>query len=387
MGEVPPGPDRDRLRLELGEYEAEVKRQLLAGPPFPVYGLTRPHLRNRALAELGSSEGVLDTVTLVWGAYAPVGSGPSVSVRTAACSPGARRWDRAHLARALADERGRRAAETAEEPEPAQVEERRGPLQVGGLEIVADIRAEDDCWAALLDVPSGDGQSGDVQILVHARRVPVEAVRLDRVLDLEPFVRGGRRLLSWAAARGLQEHDRELVPEDLSLPHAEGFEAHRDLVEALVEQAAAAQRAMREDRPPPRVRWRRADRDHRVRQWEWARRTQMHLAGQDRDTAGAAVAALADHMTQLAIDADWFADPGLRAAAIEESIRWTVFESDVASLPAQQAWITAWRREQAASNWTYAPADYAALAALSGARHASRTRWLEAWSAWCAARA
>lgn len=70
----------------------------------------------------------------------------------------------------------------------------------------------------------------------------------------------------------------------------------------------------------------------------------MHLAGQDRATATAAVTVLVNHMIQLGMRTQWYRDdPDARTAPVEESVRWTVFESDV-----PRRWTESWGAKRSA---------------------------------------
>lgn len=389
MREVPPGPEFDRLRQEMEEHSAHLERQLLAGPDFPVYGVLEPRLGDGVVAETAASDGHLDLVQLAWGGYAFGAPGPALAVRTVSCAPGCPVWELEDLAETLADERDRRADEgDVDVPEPTRVTHRRALLLVDGVEIGADVRFEDECWAALLELPlTDDDQSVRLQVMVFAREVPLEQVRLGRVADLAPYVRGARELMRETLDRARRLASEQVVPEDLDLPVPQGFEAHRALIESSIADTLEMNRAARENRRPPRRPWRRADREAYVRRWESATRAQMHLAGQDRLAANEAVTALVNQMIQLTIHADWFEDPGSRAAAIEESIRWTVFDSEVPSRSAQEAWLATWTAEQStALRFAQLAEDHDTIRARLDARSEGRMNWLAAWTAWHADR-
>ena len=90
------------------------------------------------------------------------------------------------------------------------------------------------------------------------------------------------------------------------------------------------------------------------RRWQRAIRGQQALAGGDRDAATATLSDLIDHIAALTA-LPWFAEPDLRRAAIEETLRHHCLGDEVASAVAQQAW-------QGGPD--------------------SREAWLLAWSAW-----
>jgi hypothetical protein len=225
-----------------------------------------------------------------------------------------------------------------------------------------------------------------VQVLVAARRVPIELVRLERTPDLGPYVRVSRELMERFVARLLEVDAAHVDPEDLDLPEVPGFEAHRALVESTLVQTAESRRAAEENRRPPRHRWRREDSAAHTRGWESATRAQMRLAGQDRDTATAALTALVNQMIQLELAADWFQETDARAEAIEESIRWTVFESDVPSRSAQEEWLASWHERSSIVRHFFEAGDQDAVRDTIDLGRDGRRWWSEAWAAWHAAR-
>ncbi len=55
----------------------------------------------------------------------------------------------------------------------------------------------------------------------------------------------------------------------------------------------------------------------------------MRLATQTRVEADDAVGSLVNRMIELCEAADWFCDPTLRQPAIDESLRYVIFDSEV----------------------------------------------------------
>lgn len=95
--------------------------------------------------------------------------------------------------------------------------------------------------------------------------------------------------------------------------------------------------------------------------WAAAHRAQMHFAGQEPEAAAQALTTLTNHMRALAVAAPWWLEAG--AEAIAESIRYSVFASDVPSLPAQEQWR------------------------LGVSDSTTTRRWLHAWQQWYSLRA
>ncbi len=101
---------------------------------------------------------------------------------------------------------------------------------------------------------------------------------------------------------------------------------------------------------------------------------------------------MVNHLTTASLRLSWFADPGLRAKAINETIGYVVFDANVASTPAQAAWHDWW------DSRTISPAEQldrmertergepitdptAVRERLGQLEHQERV-WREAWSAW-----
>jgi hypothetical protein len=112
----------------------------------------------------------------------------------------------------------------------------------------------------------------------------------------------------------------------------------------------------------------------------------MRLAGEDRDEANESVTALVNQMVSLSEAADWFPDSPAGPADLEESIRFTVFESEVPSAPAQRTWRREWHRLDLSGppgTKARSPEDARLPHQL---RVQARDRWLDLWREWHARR-
>lgn len=339
MWEIPPGPDWERLRRDVPDVEDALRR----GPSFPVYEVREPRLGAGALAGAGSA-GDLWQVGLRWGE--PLSrSGPMLSAWTARVPPDEEGGPvEPELEEVLADERDRLYDDAGiDEPQPQSVEEISATLVIDDIPVSAVVRREDDLWAArvVLSREGRDGQPVDVMVTVMGRGVSLDAVRLAPAGYVAPYLAGREE----REARLVQQLALVADParEKLELSAARGVEAHLALIEDCVADADASRRAVREGR---RHREPRGAAEQQGRLWEAAVRAQMRLATQTRDEADEAVGSLVNHMTELSEAADWFGDPALRQPAIDESVRYVIFDSDVPSRPAQQAWQRSWDRRR-----------------------------------------
>ncbi|MFD0530226.1 hypothetical protein ACFQ1I_31660 [Kitasatospora arboriphila] len=121
---------------------------------------------------------------------------------------------------------------------------------------------------------------------------------------------------------------------------AAGLEAHRAVVEHGIQEAIAMEAqlcARRTGRIPRRLRG-----EAGAECWESAVRQQMRLASESRREAVEAVSALVNQLTWLAQRTDWLVGTAEGEAAVAESVRYTVFASEVPSLAAQLAWARLW---------------------------------------------
>jgi hypothetical protein len=349
----------------------QMKRQLRAGPSFPVYEARQPHLGAGALADAEGSDAGVDVVGLVWGDTSSE-SGPMLQVRTPRMPTGGHGGlVEPDLDEVLADERDRLYDHAGvDEPEPKTLQQYTGNLPIDDRRVSVTVRREDGLWGARAVV---DVEPDAVMVTVVARGAAFDTVRLGRVADLAPYLAARRRFM-----RQVDKHGPVLTPpEQLDLPPARGLQAHLAFVESALSDAEQLRSAIREGRRyrPPRN-W--GERYGLLR--EAAVRAQLTLAGDTRAQAEDAVSSLVNHLVQLAEEADWFADPALRHAAIDETIRYVVFDADVASRLAQQAWQRTWSARR-----RLPPRSDSMREFFTSLEH-DRIAWLDAWRHWTEAR-
>ena len=114
--------------------------------------------------------------------------------------------------------------------------------------------------------------------------------------------------------------------------------------------------------------------------WQRAVSEQQRITGVAKGAADDVVTSVMNHLGHLAGQARWFtADPRLRAAAMDETLRHAVLGEDVQSRPAQQAWERYWASRQAGA--PRLDGGSSALAEMES-RRALTDAWLAAWAAW-----
>lgn len=381
---VPEGPEADALRARL--RESMRRHYLQLEQHRPIFGLVSPGLAPRMLASYGMTNTTLDHVTLAYGdATAP--EGPWASVRTARVPRSG-----AHeptLADLIADEHDRipdhaGVEEAVLAPSAAAGHE----LYVDGTPLPAELYQDGLLWAARATVAPGNDvpghEEGRLTVAVVSREVPPDAVRLETVSDLAPYLRAREQWLVEVA-----ERQATVRPEELELPPAHGLDAHRALIDSSVGDAGWMRDQLQMGRRPrPR---RRPPGEHQ-RLWESAVRAQMHLADQSRKVADDHVTALVNEVMSLASQSDWFVRPELRAAAVEESLGYFVFDADVPSRAAHQAWQRSWEDRQIPLSERLSRLDRPAgplpreeadrQRQRMQASRALRTAWQEAWQDW-----
>jgi hypothetical protein len=206
-------------------------------------------------------------------------------------------------------------------------------------------------------------------VTLTGRGVAPELIRLSPVADLRPYFEARNQMIG-----ELSERHRRAAPPVLE--PAEGVEALRALAEHTLDQHARLRESTREGRAP-RHRVGDSGRYHAL--WQRAVREQQRVAGMDKRAADDAVTLVVNQLGQLLEDASWFADPRLRAAAIDETLRHAMLGDDVPSIAAQRVWERYWTARMA-SRWRSAePADM--LADLRASQPVL-TDWLAAWAAW-----
>jgi len=395
------GEPRD-VRRELAEAELLG----LAGRAFQVYAPTGPQPESSGLG-WHRVDGVLVEVTLSHGSWLAAG-GPYLAVRTMTTAAVAGQGGADSLQDVIEDERDRifDHAGINESAGPGPVAESELWIAVDGVPVRAVLRGEGPLWAARLSLGGPDcpprgaaGLAGEpVTVTVTGRGVDPERVGLRTVAELDPYALGRQRELDTVRARnGPRIHLR-----DRELPPVQGLEAHRRLVDQSVRRALGIEADLRARRRP---RSPRGEPGSSGELWERTVRQQMRLAGEDRETADQAVTALVNQLVQLAGRTDWFPGSADAEAAREESIRFTVFGSEVPSARAQRAWQLEWSRrtEEAVPPPDAPPPDVPppdvpppdvpmpdpgprGVRGRMRRRLDARAAWLELWQEWRAGR-
>ena len=377
MREVPGADDAEwvmRMRA-LARQDAE---EMVPRPDFPVFGVSSPRLEPAALAAYEQVNGSWTAVTLAYGPWDAT-PGPYVAVKTeradpelAAARAGAPgRGPEAGLLRAIDAERDRLAASTGvDEDEPA------GPPRYSREELPAGaalVARHGTVWAARLDRPMDRPTDGaaEVTVTITGRGIGPEQVRLSPVSDLRPLFETRNEILG----RLTERRRREPPP---VLEQAEGVGAFRALAEFELEGhariSASARPGGRLLRQP--ANWGRL----RSALWQRAVSEQQRLSGTSKGAANDVVTSVMNHLGHLAEQATWFtADPRLRAAAMDETLRHAVLGEAVPSLPAQQAWERYWSDHMGRA--LRMDRGSSAFAEMES-RRALTDGWLAAWTAW-----
>ena len=358
---------------------AEADLRSLGRRSFRVYGPIAPLLDSPALSSFEQHNGRLAVVSLCHGSlFDP--DGPYVEVQTHVEEDGLSLYP---LQEVIEDERDRLFTHAGidEETGTDPAEESEPWFTVDGIPVRARLRVEGKLWAARFAVGGPDsplrGRGGDPVVLtVTARGVAPERVALRTVEELQPYALGRQQLL-----QALQDRRRDPEPQvtERELPQVQGLEAHRRLIDHSVQESLRFEASLESGHKP---RTPRGPNNH-AELWESAVRQQMRLAGEDRAQADEAVAILVNQMTRLAFRADWFPGTDDARAAVEESIRYTVFDSDVPSVGAQRAW-------QIRLRWDPSVVAEAATEEERRRRMAERlaveANWLDQWNSWLAER-
>lgn len=350
---------------------AEADLRALGRRTFRVYGPTAPLLDAPTLAGWERQEHRLVQVVLSHGSlFEPAGPYVAVQSTLTDAGPGTH-----SLQDVIEDERDRLFDHTG-------VDEGEGPdlavesepwFTVDGIPVRAALRGEGPLWAARFHVGGPESplrsRGGDpVTITVTGRGIAPDRVALRTVEDLQPYAMGRQEQL--ALLRERREQARADAAAPVPPPAPVGLDAHRRLVEFSVQHALRVESALRAGHLPREPRGNRADRGDL---WENAVRQQMRLAGEDRATANRSVTALVNQMVRLAENAAWFPGTENGRAAVEESIRYTVFASEVPSFSAQRAW----HAEPSAG-----PGGPEDAAGAARARVLMLASWLEQWQSW-----
>jgi len=387
MREIPEEEEeeRDAWIRALRERARQDVEDMVPRPRHPVYGLAAPALTPAALAEHTRVNGQLTSITLAYGDWDAT-EGPYVCVITsatgafAAPAAGSTTMDgeqgEESLRFAIDDERDRIAAlsQDAAEPDPAEppVVFSRELLLIGpALGGPALVGRSGTVWAARLR-PAGADVA--VTVTIIGRGLALESVRLQTVTELRPMFEARNEIIGARIERA-RARPRPPLPE---LEPAEGVAALRALAEnALVTHGEihTAVRARRRPRHDPGA--------GRLRSalWQRAVAEYQRLRGTDKRTADEAVTLAINHLGFLLEKAPWFtADPRLRAAATDETLRHVMLADRVPSEAAQDAWALYWTgRQMRHRDLDPNPAD---LLALMAARQAQTDDCLRAWAVW-----
>ncbi|MBO1417306.1 hypothetical protein [Streptomyces sp. FH025] len=368
-----PGPaGRDRIVEPLVEQE-EFSRRTLAAADFPVYGVAAgPALHGEALAAFETCGGELSWVEVQSGDWnSPVG--PYVTVRT--YRPGAELTEvLPELEDVVEDERDRIYEHLGidEGDGPGRVRALREWITVDGepcaVEVHEDRPVPDREPDAAGPVWAGRLRVGGLTVTVCGRGVAPGGVELGAIGDFERYLGGRTELLRELASR----RARRIPVEERELPPVVGLEAHREVIAQSIAESAAIEAQVRVGRTPRLPRGLRGDAC--VVRWEAAVRQQMRLATETREEASAAVTSMVNHLNRLSQQTQWLIGTPAGEAAVEEVIRYTVFASEVASLPAQRAWERLWRERPGGG------------AEVREEQRLAEELWLEAWERWRAGR-
>jgi hypothetical protein len=346
MARDPSDSEWIRRMREIARQDAE---ELVPRPGFGVLGLAAPALRPGVLTAYSQMNEVWDSISLGYG-DPTAADGPFVSVTTAAGPHVVTTEADAELLRAIDAERNRVADQAGvDEDEPASPPSyERARLPFGE----ALICRHGALWAAR--VLAG----GDV-VTVTGRGVAAELIRLSPVDDLRPYFDARNEILGQLA-----ELRRNAAPPVLE--PAEGVAAFRALAEHTLDQHARLRESTLDRRAP---RHRAGDSALYHALWQRAVREQQRIAGMDKRAADEVVTRVVNHLGQLLEDAAWFADPRLRAAATDETLRHAMLGDDVPSIAAQLVWERYWT---------------ARMAPLADPRASQPVLndWLAAWAAW-----
>jgi hypothetical protein len=357
---------------------------LRRAPPFRVVGCSTPRLRPRALGEAAWSEDRCYLVEVVYGRYRTA-AGPLLAVRSALVASDEQ--DEENLADVLADERDRLFEHAGiDEPDPDHAVERSAALIIDGATVPATTRTEGALWAARARIDAGSTGRPGLVVTVVSRGLSIEQLELATITNLAPYLRGRRTMLAgfvFSEIRRWRRPRRRKTPATAEV-------AHRALIEHSVAQSERLWEALSAGRRPRPSRQPEPEEDR----WETAVLAQMTARHQGRADANDAVTIMVNHMTHLAEKAAWFKErPALRAAAIDDTIRFTAHDEPVASLAAQRAWLEAWSTRRSTPSLldddiaTDADGRLTTDAAEQINRHIDARRraeqqWLAAWSRW-----
>jgi hypothetical protein len=307
---------------------------------LPVVALAQPDLGPGRLLS-ARSDPRAHSVSLAYGDETTQ-DGPFVTVTTHVWAQTSSTYVAGPAQPALAGERERLFQQTGiDEPEPAaaQIENVRLPLD--DTDLKARIRHEESLWAAEVWLPIDSRPAGSrprdrAFAVVVSRGVPVPALALRLEDDLLPLWDARDSWERHQTRRSTGDSDREPLPESTDL----------SALEELIDSAVAGRPiGPTQDRPPLA---RRARRDLR-REWEFALQAQIRYGNQSVAEANWSIIMLVSQLRELSTSVGWWSEAG--AAAIAESIRYAVFDSEVASRPAQLLWRRAIDEPAVRADW------------------------------------
>jgi hypothetical protein len=383
MREVPDDERAEHLRL-LREQARRDAEALAPRPGHPVYGLAAPALTPAAVTQYQLSDGEWTAIMLTYGPWGDPQAGPYVAVTTMAtdtatigqAGSGPTQADglEAELRYMIEDERYRFGGSGARRTEWAE------PLAVNRETLPAGpalVCRSETVWAAML-LPA-DPPTDSVVVTIVGVGVAPESVWLERVPDLRPMIEARFETIRAMIERSRGKTPPPLTEVDLELEPAEGAAALRALAEFTLRSNAARRAAFAAgQRPRLDPNW---GRMHNAL-WQRAVREHRRLRGTDRRAADGAVSVAVNQLGFLQEKAPWFtADPGLRAAALDETARHAMLGDTVPSEPAQDAWARYWSTHM--TRLGREPESVDPRAAMA-AREGLTDDCLQAWAAWTA---
>ncbi len=361
-----PEPDRSNWVARMRERARLDAEELLPRPPFTVFGLAESRLGPGFLADVGQVNGVWESIGLAYGDWKEL-AGPWVTVTTRTGRVDAPdREVEGDLLRAIDHDRNRIASHAGVDEDDLDVppEYSRTDLAVGDERVSGLVGRQGNVWAARVVA------DGLIVTLVGRGVVPGE-VRLDPVADLAPYLQARNERLGQLA----EYHRQQPAP---ILEPAEGAGAYRALADAALASHARLVQALRAGREPRQLAGEGAT-WHAL--WQRAALEQARISGIGERQADDIVTLVVNHLTKLQEEAGWFtAQPPLREAAIDETLRHAVLGDDVPSQPAQRAWARYW-------GWRTSLPGQESGDGLRAHRQTGRpliTAWLQAWDAWAA---
>lgn len=355
----------ERRRREQDRRDAET---LVPRPGCPLYGVAAPSLTPASVVEHQLINGEWTSIML---AYGPpdAQAGPYVAVTTEVTDApfkAAARVDsarthgdgpEAELRRAVESERGRladwagaTAPEVTSEPDPPGSPETSEALVVSRQTLPAGpalVCRSGIIWAARLlpadpaDPAAEDAAAEKVVVSIVGRGVAPESVLLEPLANVRPMIEARAERIRALLERGRQR-PRPPLPE---LEPAQGAAVLLALAEfTLATNAELRASGGNRDRPRRGPEW--AGRSSAL--WQRAIREHQRLRGTDERNGEDAVMSAVNQLGFLQEQAPWFAaDPRLRAAAIDETARYTMLgdhgPSEPRSSPGRATGPPTWR--------------------------------------------